>query len=141
MLMVSASEVGTLLISRTPYERADVERLREIAGERGFLLHYPAVPEHAGDKVYADLIEGRIGFLRDGGYNTEPPRDDSPYFFHVMTPFASSATLEEHAGRLTGVEVNWKAIVVFGGLRLPNGACGRSFPARSSEPLFDNLSG
>ena len=107
MLLVSAGAVGTLLISKTPYERADIERLREIARERGFIIHYPVVPGHAGDKVYTDLIEGRIGFLRDGGYNTEPPRDDSPYFFHVMTPFASSTALEEHTRKLTAIEANW----------------------------------
>ena len=107
MLLVSAGAVGTLLISKTPYERADIERLREIARERGFIIHYPVVPGHAGDEVYTDLIEGRIGFLRDGGYNTEPPRDDSPYFFHVMTPFASSAALDEHTRKLTAIEANW----------------------------------
>jgi hypothetical protein len=112
MMLASAGGVGTLLISKTPYGYADLERLRLVAEDRGFLVQYPVLSGHAGSKTFGEMIEGRVEFLAKAQFNVEPPRDDSPYFFHVVSPFSDSTVFDEDAWNLSGVNVNWSSTIV-----------------------------
>jgi hypothetical protein len=42
------------------------------------------------------------------GLNIEPPTDDSPYFFHVVSPFTDASKLSNVAG-MTGLSFNMKS--------------------------------
>ena len=112
MLLISARTVGTLLVSKTPFEPRDVAKLEAVSKRRGFIIQYPVVRGHPGNPVIRDIIEGRLDFLAEGGYNTQPPTDDSPYLFHVVSPFGNADLLEQDAFELTEINVNWGSTVV-----------------------------
>jgi hypothetical protein len=112
MLLISAQTAGTVLVSKTPFEPGDVAKLEVVSKRRGFIIQYPVVRGHPGNPVIRDIIEGRLDFLAEGGYNTEPPTDDSPYLFHVVSPFGNADLLEQDAFKLTEINVNWSSTVV-----------------------------
>jgi hypothetical protein len=49
-----------------------------------------------------DLIDSRFGVMAAQGLNIDPPTDDSPYFFHVISPFARPGSLSLGAQRMSG---------------------------------------
>ncbi len=107
IVIVSAGSVGTLLTSLTPFTQADLSRLAEICDERGFVQLYP-VP--AGTKppnsFIADTVHQGLAPLAASGINTAPPTDDSPYFFHIMSPFSVPDSLPEDIAAVTGMQMN-----------------------------------
>ena len=112
MLLISAQAVGTVLVSKTAFLPGDVAKLQAISERRGFIIQYPVVRGHRRNRVLRDIIEGRLDFLAGGGYNTNPPTDDSPYLFHVFSPFGSADLLGQDAFKVTGINVNLGSTVV-----------------------------
>ncbi|MFP8880059.1 MAG: hypothetical protein VCE43_11735, partial [Myxococcota bacterium] len=112
MLMASAGTVATVLLSKQPFGPADLRRLREVSAQRGFRIHYPVVAGHALDPATVDFVGGRFERLSDAGLNTDPPTDDSPYFFHIVSPFSNAELLENNAVLITGYNVNWASTIV-----------------------------
>ena len=106
MMLVSGGGVATVLIGKAAFTGDDVVRLRQIADQRGFVIHYPVQPDHAGTPGMVDVIEGRNEVLADQGLLVEPPTDDRPYFFHVVSPFRNADFLDRDALELIGVSVN-----------------------------------
>ncbi len=112
VLVASAGGVATVLISRTPFEAADAVRLREVSEQRGFVVHYPPAAGDTEFSAWVELIEGRNQILIKHRLNVDPPTDDSPYFFHTVSPFADADLFESEALALTGINVNWNSILV-----------------------------
>jgi hypothetical protein len=112
LLLIAAQEVGTLLVSKTPFEPRDVAKLDAVSRRRGFIIQYPVVRGHSGNPVVSDIIEGRLDSLAESGYNTEPPTDDSPYLFHIVSPFGNADLLGEDEFKLTTINVNWSSTIV-----------------------------
>ncbi|MBW2459663.1 MAG: hypothetical protein JRI68_34540, partial [Deltaproteobacteria bacterium] len=97
--LVHAGKVGTLLLSRSPFGPDELSKLRGICEKRGFVLDYPkeATPDvavgvgeilDAGPKKYAAM-----------GLRLEPPTDDAPFFFQLVSPLAR---LEDRTVQLGG---------------------------------------
>jgi hypothetical protein len=106
MLLLSASEVGTLLLSPSPFTAADLARADEVAASRGFERLYPP-PEPGPPTLATEIIDGRVAGLAAAGVNVRPPTDDSPYFFQVVSPFTDPARVKEALPDLTGLEMNF----------------------------------
>lgn len=73
LAIVQGGGVGTVLMSRTPFSSEERERLAALASERGFVVH-DAAPRPPGE-----------------GLRLEPPTDDAPFFFQVVSPFSAAA--------------------------------------------------
>jgi hypothetical protein len=112
LVLASARDVCTLLLSRQPFSNADRRRLARVADQRGFQIEYPTMPGHTGRKSFKDLIEGRFQDLLDAGLNADPPTDDSPYFFHDVSPFRIASVLEREKSTPTDYQVKWSATVI-----------------------------
>ena len=112
VLMASAGSVATVLISKTPFAAEDIARLTDICEQRGFDVQYPTQPGKAANAAAIDLIEGRNQVLADHGLNVDPPTDDSPYFFHLISPFADASKFAGDAIQLTGVNLNLSSTLV-----------------------------
>ncbi len=76
--------VGTLLVSRTPFTAADLQRLREVSAAMDFDL--VLTPDYAVDAVFAGLANGGdvSGIVSSLPINVEAPTDDSPFFFQML---------------------------------------------------------
>jgi hypothetical protein len=76
--------VGTLLLSRTPFDSADISRLEQVAAD----FHFEVVlgPHKAGDATFDGLtrVDQRDAVTEDFPLNIAPPTDDSPFFFHML---------------------------------------------------------
>jgi hypothetical protein len=112
MLLVAAGGIGTVVIGKTAFTADDVARLRTVCHQRGFAILHPVQPDHPGNASLADIIAGRTEALAAHGVVVEPPTDDSPYFFHVVSPFADVELMQQDAVALLGVNANWSSIVV-----------------------------
>ena len=115
-ILMGSEYLGTLLISKQPFAEADVDTARRVAKARGFSLIYPpgaaaatasASEDPARDALLADIARGRYDALRGARVRTEAPTDDSPYFFHSISPFSFPIVA---AG--TGMVTNIRAVVI-----------------------------
>lgn len=88
IVIIQAGWVGTLLSSTDPFSEDDIARLRGICASRGFSRLYPVAPgETPANAFIADAVDRGLAPLEEMGLNIEPPTDDSPYFFHILSPF------------------------------------------------------
>ena len=109
MVVVRADRVSSLLISRSPFTEADLAKLDEACETRGFRRIYP-VPGELGNSAMLDsYIDNLTKRLNDLGLYVDPPTDDKPYFFHVLSPF-SGRKLESVLGG--GLPVNLNSTMV-----------------------------
>jgi hypothetical protein len=105
--IISAESVGTLLTSKQPFSAADLKRLGEICAERGFVQLYPVVPgSPAPNRFIASTVHEGLAPLAASGINTDPPTDDSPYFFHMMSPFSLPDQMPDEIAAVTGMQLN-----------------------------------
>jgi hypothetical protein len=88
LALVSAGNISTLLVRRTPFDDADRQRLQAACADRHFtLLVRPGAP--AGHPVLESILSAastadlrrRVAGLP---LNYEPPTDDAPYFFNML---------------------------------------------------------
>jgi hypothetical protein len=110
IMFAMARFVTTMIISNQPIDKKDIECFREVCEKRGFLPIYPVQEgKKPIDPLFVDLIEGRNGQLRDLGLEIDPPVDDSPYFFQMVSPFKSSKVLSAKAQNLAGFDFNLRS--------------------------------
>jgi hypothetical protein len=93
--VVQSWSVGTFLVSKTPFDDADVKKLDAICEERGFRRHWPKHEGTPGDSVVAAVLEGRVADYEKIGVDLSPATDDRPFFFQTLSLLRSvdSATL------------------------------------------------
>lgn len=112
IMMASAGSAATVLLSKRAFSPADIARLQEVSDERGFRIHYPVTTGRPVDLAVEDFVAGRYERLSRRGLNVAPPTDDSPYFFHVVSPFADAEMLERDAFAVTDYDVNWSSTII-----------------------------
>ncbi|UCF69274.1 MAG: hypothetical protein JSV80_08360 [Acidobacteriota bacterium] len=84
LAIVEGGPVGTVLMSKRPFSRQMLHRLREICLDRGFRLRYPASDASEESRAIGRLIEQGPSFLAGGALDLSPPTDDRPFFFQVL---------------------------------------------------------
>jgi len=77
---------ATALISRSPFSQEDLEALKKLAGDLQFDLLI--TPDSAQDQTLEQIVDGKNLHELDArlAVRTDPPTDDSPYFFYVLKP-------------------------------------------------------
>jgi len=73
--------LGTLLVSRRPYDAPDLERLQAVSEKLGFEI--VLTPTFALDPMLASLASGKGRLEGPTDLNLAPPTDDSPFFFQM----------------------------------------------------------
>jgi hypothetical protein len=76
--------VGTLLVSREPFSRTDLDTLGAVSRTMGFDL--VLTPRAALDPTFGTIASGEDldAVAARFPFNIAPPTDDSPFFFHVL---------------------------------------------------------
>lgn len=87
--MVEAGAIVTLLVSKTPWTAADLDRLDGICAERGFVRHWPVGPATPPRSVLAQVLRDGPAELESHGLDLSPPTDDRPFFFQAVPLFGS----------------------------------------------------
>ena len=87
LAVVQGGRVATVLMSRIPFEVEELARLRDIATARGFDLLLPESSTPQRSRWLQEVMEKGAGALRDQGLRLDPPTDDKPFFFQVVSPF------------------------------------------------------
>jgi hypothetical protein len=115
-VMAGGAGIGTLLLSKSPWQRADLDRLSAYAGKLNFEVVLS--PDRAADSVLETVANGRDlpAFYRNYEIDISPPTDDRPFFFQMLRlrNITSSSIFNVH-------DVNWKnskAILILAALLL-----------------------
>jgi hypothetical protein len=111
--LITAKDVCTMLLSRSPFSAGEIESLAAISKDRGFKLIFPVQPgiEPVNPKII-EAVENRLEPYVKYGANIEPPTDDSPYFFHIISPFTRVNEIPAELSKLAGTPAYVKATMV-----------------------------
>lgn len=106
LALMSAGDVGNLLVFKAPVEHETLAALDHMAVERGFVRKWPLHPgEKPSSMVQAVLVVGDAPF-RASGFDLAPPTDDRPYFFQTI-----DIRHPPDAQKLAGASANELAVV------------------------------
>ncbi len=78
---------GTLLTTKEPFKKAELDRLREMVERMNLTLLYDPGREDNPENFAALFGPERETFLRDYPYDVAATTDDRPYFFFFLRPF------------------------------------------------------
>jgi len=110
--IVGANRVGTLLLSKDEFSEQDLARLNKVCTRRGFERLYPIARGQTPPNAFiAKAVDDNLASMANMGLNIESPTDDSPYFFHVVSPFSSVSQLSD-VDLMTGLRFNLKSTLV-----------------------------
>lgn len=116
IMMVSATRVATLLVSREPFSGQDIARLQQVVADLEFrsVIMPGVTPDHPILKTIlgarsSDDLHARIA---DATLRYEPPTDDSPYFFNMLRLSHLRRGLQASTGVLRGNMVATYNLVV-----------------------------
>ncbi len=87
LMVVSGTNVSTVLTSKRPFTPQDVEHARAVCGKRGFELDFPAAPRPDRELDPATLLRDGAGAARARGIQIDPSTDDRPFFFQTLPIF------------------------------------------------------
>ena len=84
ILIVKNNNIGTILVSRTPFAEKDLDTVEEVSRRMRFEIILS--PRFALDSTYAALADGRDleAFTRQFPENISPPTDNNPFFFQIL---------------------------------------------------------
>jgi hypothetical protein len=76
--------VGTILVSRSPFSAADLDRIDAVCRDLGFEVMLS--PRTTVDDLYVRLLDlsGSAAAARQYAVNITAPTDDSPFFFNML---------------------------------------------------------
>jgi spermidine synthase len=91
LILLQNFEVATLLLSPTPFAKADIDAMQKHAVKLGFtMLATPRRgPLHEGLLKQLWAIDSQAGlwqWTRSQGLDLTPPTDDRPFFFNTLKP-------------------------------------------------------
>jgi hypothetical protein len=112
LMLAFGDRVGTVLLSKRPFDETDVARFHETCEKRGFMpIHPPGAPGPLAN-LKANLTAYTLGDyskLHAIGVNTRPPTDDSPYFFQAVLPFRGVSESEARDVGAAGLSFNMES--------------------------------
>jgi hypothetical protein len=91
ILLVMSGPVGTVLMSRSPFDDDTLAMTQKIVDERGFRMHILG----GNNDFLTDLVRDRLTSLPALPVSLAPPTDDKPFFFQPFSPFSSVDTAVE----------------------------------------------
>ena len=87
ILVGEGDAIATIVVSREPFELADLQRLDEVCEQRGFLRHWPIGPATPARSPIAEVLAAGPGTFAGMGLDLSPSTDDRPFFFHLVPVF------------------------------------------------------
>src|SRR5262249_8730352 len=102
LVLVSAGNVATLLVSPSPLSSADVAAVRAVSANLCFrVLLAPGTPPE--DALMRAIVISRsqdalLAAVADPAYDFSPPTDRRPYFFNLLRPTAFLRAVDVPAG-------------------------------------------
>jgi len=85
--VVQAWSVGNFLLSRVPFDDAELAKLDAVCAERGFRRHWPKADDTPGDSIVASVMTDGIASFAKRGIDLAPATDDRPFFFQTLSLF------------------------------------------------------
>jgi hypothetical protein len=114
LMVVRSGWVTNVLVSRRPFDDAELARAKNIARDRRFVLQWPAA---GGTSPVARALTEGPGFLTNRGVELSAPTDNRPFFFQNVRMFgkvdpklAATASTNEHAVLL----LRWLTLLIAG---------------------------
>lgn len=82
MIFVREKFLGTLLVKKTPFTEAEIDRIQAAAAANSWKM--AVSPRGDGSHFYEQLIDAGAwsGFVRGQAHDLTPPTDDRPFFFY-----------------------------------------------------------
>ena len=118
MLVLRGRNVATLIVSRSPLNKLDYQKIDRIVLDYGFKKIVLNGQSNDSDFLELlltskDLNQLHIN-LRDSRYDFLPPTDDRPYFFNQLRPWVVVSTLFQVGGGLIsyGNRIAWSVIAL-----------------------------
>jgi spermidine synthase len=92
---------GTVLVKRTPFDQAELARIRRLGRARGLGMVYAPGGPYVGEWAALQRAESPYAFC--AGWRTDvcPPTDDEPFFFHMKRVSDVFADEGQRAGTVT----------------------------------------
>ncbi len=88
LVMVSAGNVSTLIVSKAPFSAADIENTKSVVSELEYELVFApdTLPDNTVQRelLGATSVQDLRAIVADEPLNYLPPTDDSPYFFNML---------------------------------------------------------
>lgn len=105
------STLGTLLVSRSPFSREDIEIIRQVA--RKLQFDVVLTPKFSTDSIFATIASGENlnKLYQKFPFNISPSTDDNPFFFHrLRMKDIFNMDLKQRA--VLSFDINLKGIVI-----------------------------
>jgi hypothetical protein len=85
IIMINRIPSATILVSKSPFKEADMERLRSVAEQLEFTIEFD--PLGPRNPLFAQVIEnaGIESFHESAPLDLTPPTDDRPFFFFMLS--------------------------------------------------------
>jgi hypothetical protein len=104
--MVAAGNVSTLLLSKTPFSKERITKLKEASEKMQFQIEIipGTLPENEllRNLILANSMEQLMQKARHPRYNYLPPTDENPYFFNMLSLKSLSTTFVSAPGVIYG---------------------------------------
>ncbi|CAN5374795.1 hypothetical protein BH10CYA1_BH10CYA1_20480 [soil metagenome] len=83
---IGAGRAATLLVSKAPFSVADLKLADQISAKLGFEVIFSS--EKCTDPIFKTLASSKtpVQFFDSYKVNLEPPTDDCPFFFNLLSP-------------------------------------------------------
>jgi spermidine synthase len=88
LALITAGNISTLLVSRQPFSREDIDKIKETSEKLRFeLVLHPEQPP--ADRLLRDIVSARTDeqlsrAVSTSELNYDPPTDEDPYFFNML---------------------------------------------------------
>ncbi len=104
--------LATILLSKTPFSKAEVKRLYTVSTARGFVPL--AAPGYNADPVIESLLDHdtRQAAIDASPYDISPPSDERPYFFLQLRPADVLRLSQRDYDFVTEITVNGVRVLV-----------------------------
>lgn len=90
LVLVSRNSIATLLLTKTPFTDADLDRLCETSQNYGFTIHVaprrPTANANLARVVNSHSLAELRAAIQSDVYEFTPPTDERPYFFNMLKP-------------------------------------------------------
>jgi hypothetical protein len=104
--LITAGNISTLLLSRQPFPRVDVNRLSKVCKELGFgvvlLPGRPPAEGLLGNIVSARTQDDLSAIIAMAELNYTPPTNEGPYFFNMLRLSNIGAVVTRKVGAVRG---------------------------------------
>lgn len=91
MGLAVSRDVGTVLLTRDPFDGDRLVRFASVCYERGIRREWPMAEGEPNGPIAAQLTDSGERLAEAAGFSLDPPTDDRPFFFQMMPVLGAQA--------------------------------------------------